>query len=167
MDIKGIGTILTGKSGMGKSECALALIERGYSLVTDDLVYIKKVNDNELKGKGSELSLGFMEGRGLGILNIADLFGIRAVRLEKVIDLNIHFEEWREGVVEDRTGLEREFVDILGVKIPKITIFVRPGRDLARLVEVAAMVEALRLSGHDSAQEFNERLIASMQAKNS
>ena len=163
MDVKGMGTLLMGKSGMGKSECALALIERGYSLVSDDLVNVERINNDEIVGQGSELNQGYMECRGLGILSIADLFGIRAIRLKKRIDLVIVFVEWSEGVDEDRTGLERDYIDILEVRIPKVTIYVRPGRDLARLVEVASMVEALRLSGHDCATEFNEGLIKAMQ----
>ena len=163
MDVKGMGTLLMGKSGMGKSECALALIERGYSLVSDDLVYVERINNDEIIGKGSERNQGYMECRGLGILSIADLFGIRAIRLKKQIDLVIDFVEWSEGVDEDRTGLERNYIDILEVEIPKVTIYVRPGRDLARLVEVASMVEALRLSGHDCSNEFNEGLIKAMQ----
>jgi len=162
LDIRGIGTLLKGKSGIGKSECALALIERGHSLVADDLTFIKLINETELVGSSSELSRGYMECRGIGIINVAELFGIRNVRLEKRIDLIISFEEWTPDVEEDRTGLEENFYAIMGVQVPMISIYVRPGRDLARLVEVAAMVQAAKIMGHDCAQEFNERLIATM-----
>ncbi len=147
---------------MGKSECALALIERGHSLVADDLTYVRRLSERELMGNSSELSRGYMECRGLGIINIADLFGVRSVRLEKRLDLIINFTIWHLGMDEERTGLEENSVEILGLKVPAMEIPVRPGRDMARLVEVAAMVQALKKMGHDSATEFNERLIANM-----
>lgn len=162
LDIKGIGTLICGESGVGKSECALALIERGYSLVADDLTYIKRLSDRELMGSSSDLSRGYMECRGLGIINIAELFGVRSVRLEKRIDLVINFSIWQQGMPEERTGLEENHLEILNLKVPLVEIPVRPGRDMARLVEVAAMVQALKQIGHDSANEFNERLIAHM-----
>lgn len=162
LDIKGIGTLLKGKSGVGKSECALALIERGHSLVADDLTYVRRLGDHELMGHSSELNRGYMECRGIGILNIAELFGIRSVRLEKRIDLVVSFIEWAPGMDEERTGLDQGYYDILGVSVPHVEIPVRPGRDLARLAEVAALIQALKRMGHDSAQEFNERLIEHM-----
>ncbi|MGC9450406.1 MAG: HPr(Ser) kinase/phosphatase [Oceanipulchritudo sp.] len=162
MDVKGIGTLIRGKSGVGKSECALALIERGHSLVADDLVYITLQSERHLVGRSSELNRGYMECRGLGIVNISELFGIRSVRLEKEINLVITFEEWKLGMDEERTGLEHDTFEVLGIRVPHIILPVRPGRDLARLVEVAAMIEALKQMGHDSAREFNDRLIAFM-----
>jgi HPr kinase/phosphorylase len=162
MDIRGIGVLIRGESGVGKSECALALIERGHSLTADDIVYIRLMNEKELVGTSSDLNRGYMECRGLGIVNIAELFGIRAVRMEKNINLVITFENWHQGLEEERTGLESDFFEILGISVPHIRLPVRPGRDLARLVEVAAMVQALKRMGHDSAKEFNDRLIAHM-----
>lgn len=162
LDIKGIGTLICGESGVGKSECALALIERGHSLVADDFTYVRRLSERELLGNSSELSRGYMECRGLGIINIADLFGVRSVRLQKRLDLIINFTIWHQGMNEERTGLEENSVEILGLKVPAMEIPVRPGRDMARLVEVAAMVQALKIMGHDSATEFNERLIANM-----
>lgn len=166
LDIRGIGVLIRGRSGVGKSESALALIERGHSLVADDLVYIRLDNEGVLQGRSSELNRGYMECRGIGIINIAEMFGIRAVRVEKNIDLVVTFEEWQPGMIEERTGLEMESFDILGIQTPHITLPVRPGRDLARLVEVAALVQALKLIGHDSAKEFNERLIQHMSQSN-
>lgn len=163
LDVKGIGVVLRGRSGVGKSECALALIERGHSLVADDLIYCRLEAESELIGSAAELSRGYMECRGLGIINIADMFGIRSVRLEKRIDMVITFQEWRPGMPEERTGLERNYYEILGLEIPHIEIPVKPGRDMARLTEAAAMVQALRSMGHDSAQEFNDQLIAHME----
>ncbi|ADE56149.1 HPr(Ser) kinase/phosphatase [Coraliomargarita akajimensis] len=167
LDVRGIGTLICGESGVGKSECALALIERGHSLVADDLTYVKRLSDRDLMGSSSELSRGYMECRGLGILNIADLFGVRSVRLEKRIDLVINFVAWSAGMHEERTGLEENRMEILGMQVPLMEIPVRPGRDMARLVEVAAMVHALKVMGHDSAAEFNEKLIAHMMSGNS
>lgn len=165
LDVKGIGTLICGESGVGKSECALALIERGHSLVADDLTYIKRLSDREVTGSSNELSRGYMECRGLGIINIAELFGVRSVRVEKRIDLVIKFFNWTKDVVEERTGLGESTINILGLKIPTIEIPVRPGRDMARLVEVAAMVRALKVMGHDSAHEFNQKLIKHMESK--
>ena len=162
LDVKGIGVLIRGRSGVGKSECALALIERGHSLVADDLVHIRKDSENVLRGRSSDLNRGYMECRGIGIVSIAELFGVRAVRVEKTIDLVVTFEEWKPGMLEERTGLEMDKFTILEVAIPHIVLPVRPGRDLARLVEVSALVHALKLIGHDSAKEFNERLIQHM-----
>jgi HPr kinase/phosphorylase len=162
LDVRGIGTLICGESGVGKSECALALIERGHSLVADDLTHVKRLSDRELMGSSSELSRGYMECRGLGIINIAELFGVRSVRLKKRIDVIINFINWTSGMNEDRTGLEEKHIEVLGMQVPLMEIPVRPGRDMARLVEVAAMMRALKQMGHDSASEFNERLIAHM-----
>lgn len=162
MDVKGVGTLIRGHSGVGKSECALALIERGHSLVADDLVYITLKNERILVGRSSELNRGYMECRGIGIINISEMFGIRSVRLSKELNLVITFEEWKRGMDEERTGLEYDSYDLLGIGVPHITLPVRPGRDMARLVEVAAMVQNLKAMGHDSAKEFNDRLIAFM-----
>ena len=162
IDIQGIGTLIRGDSGIGKSECALALIDKGHSLVADDYVNCVKGNDHKVLGRANELSRGYMECRGIGIINVAELFGIKCVRLEKSIDIIVSFIEWQKGVVEDRTGLETKYFDILGIPIPHFIIPVRPGRDMARLVEVAARVHALRTMGHDGAKTFNDRLIAHM-----
>ena len=162
LDIKGIGVMLRGDSGVGKSECALALIERGYSLVADDLTHIKLLDERELIATSPELNRGYMECRGIGIINIAEMFGVKNVRLDKRIDMVVSLHEWTPDVVEERTGLEENFYEILGLKVPEVDLYVRPGRDIARLVEVAALVQALKMIGHDPAHEFNERLIKHM-----
>lgn len=164
LDVRGVGVLIRGESGVGKSECALALVERGYSLVADDYVLVRLVGENSLLGTGKEVSRGFMECRGIGIINVASMFGIRSVRREKTIDLIVSFVHWREGMEEDRTGLELREFSILGRKVPHIQLAVRSGRDMARLVEVAVMVHALRQMGHDPAEEFNQRLIRMMSA---
>jgi HPr kinase/phosphorylase len=163
MDIRGIGVLIRGNSGVGKSESALALIERGHSLVADDTTYIRLFRDQELIGTSSELNRGYMECRGIGIINITNLFGVRAVRVSKRIDLVITFVIWEQGMDEERTGLEENYLTILDQNVPHMEIPVRPGRDMARLIEVAAMVHALKLIGHDSAKEFNDHLIEHMQ----
>jgi len=162
MDIKGIGALIRGSSGVGKSECALALIERGHQIVADDMTRIKLIDERELMASSMELNRGHMECRGIGIINVGEMFGVRSVRLEKRIDLVISLIEWNPNVEEDRTGLEQQFFPILGIEVPHIELYVRPGRDIARLVEVAAMVQALKLLGHDPAKEFNDRLIEFM-----
>jgi HPr kinase/phosphorylase len=162
LDVKGIGVMIRGDSGIGKSECALALIERGHSLVADDLTQIKLLDERELMATSRDLNRGYMECRGIGILNIADMFGVRSVRLEKRIDLVVTLREWTPEVIEERTGLEENSYEILGIKIPHIEFYVRPGRDIARLIEVAALVQSLKKMGHDPAKDFNDRLIAHM-----
>ncbi|HET7537061.1 MAG TPA: HPr(Ser) kinase/phosphatase, partial [Candidatus Didemnitutus sp.] len=162
LDIKGIGVMIRGDSGIGKSECALALIERGHSLVADDLTCIRLLDERELSASSRSLNRGYMECRGIGIINIAEMFGVKSIRLEKRIDLVVSLREWTPEVVEERTGLEENFYQILGIKVPHIEFYVRPGRDIARLIEVAAMVQALKIMGHDPAKDFNDRLIAHM-----
>jgi HPr kinase/phosphorylase len=162
LDIKGVGVLMRGDSGVGKSECALALIERGHSLVSDDLTVIKLRDERDLMASSRRLNRGYMECRGIGIINIAEMFGIKSVRLEKRIDLVVTLREWAPDVLEERTGLEEHYYEILGMKVPHIELFVRPGRDMARLVEVAALTQALKRMGHDPARDFNDRLIASM-----
>lgn len=162
VDIKGIGTLIRGDSGVGKSECALSLVARGHSLITDDVVPIKLLNETELIAISPELNRGYMECRGMGIINITDLFGIGATRLKQRIELVITFVDWTPEIEEDRIGLEDNFYEILGRSVPHSVIVVRPGRDLAQLVEIASMVEALKQNGHHPALEFNERLITRM-----
>lgn len=162
LDVKGIGVMIRGDSGIGKSECALALIERGHSLVADDLTEIKLLDERELLASSRALNRGYMECRGIGIINIGEMFGVRSIRFDKRIDMVVTLKEWSPEVVEERTGLEQNFYEILGIKLPHIEFYVRPGRDIARLIEVAALVEALKKMGHDPAREFNERLIAYM-----
>ncbi|MBP7140763.1 MAG: HPr(Ser) kinase/phosphatase [Opitutaceae bacterium] len=165
LDIRGIGVMLKGSSGVGKSECALALIERGHSLVADDLTVIKLLDERELMASSRPLNRGYMECRGIGIINIAEMFGVKSIRLDKRVDMVVSLHEWTPEAVEERTGLEENKYDILGLQIPHIELYVRPGRDMARLVEVAALTQALKKMGHDPAKDFNDRLIAFMTQK--
>lgn len=165
VDIQGMGLLIRGSSGIGKSEVVLGLIERGSSLVADDITHYRVVDGRELMGTCSELGRGHMEIRGLGVINVTAVFGVSALRIEKRLDLIVTLKDWQEIESIDRTGLEQEYYEILGFYIPHVTIPVRPGRDLARLIEVAAMNQKLKSLGYNSAVEFNERLMAAMQKK--
>jgi HPr kinase/phosphorylase len=165
VDILGVGVIIRGESGIGKSECVLALIERGYSLVSDDVTKVTLVDGREVIGTSAELTRNHMEVRGIGIINVAAMFGVKSIRAEKRVDLVVTLKSWNEVQDVDRLGMEEQFVDVLGVDIPHITIPVRPGRDLARLIEVAAYQTKLKRSGYNPAKELNDRLIAQMSGK--
>jgi len=162
VDILGVGVLIRGESGIGKSEAVLALIERSYSLVSDDVTRVMLVDGRDVFGSCSELTRDHMEIRGIGIINVAAMFGIKSIRHKKRIDLIVTLKAWNDVTDVDRVGMEQEFMKILGVDIPHIIIPVRPGRDLARLIEVAAFQTKLKMSGHNAAQELNDRLIAHM-----
>jgi HPr kinase/phosphorylase len=164
VDILGVGVILRGESGIGKSESVLALIERGYSLVADDITKVTLVDGREVVGTSAEVTRNHMEVRGIGIINVAAMFGVKSIRHEKRVDLVITLKSWNEVSDVDRLGMEQEYVKILDIDIPHITIPVRPGRDLARLIEVAAFQTKLKSSGHNPAKELNDRLISRMAA---
>lgn len=159
VDILGIGTLIRGASGIGKSECVLGLIERGYSIVSDDLTRFRSIEGRELLGVSDTLSRFHMEVRGIGIINIASIFGAGAVRAEKRLDFVVTLKDWHEVEDVDRIGLDRETYEILGIKVPHVTLPVRTGRDLSRLVEVAALDQKLKDMGENSAVEFNQKLL--------
>jgi HPr kinase/phosphorylase len=159
IDVYGIGILILGQSGIGKSETALDLILRGHRLAADDIVEIRKRGQNNLIGKGAEVIKYHMEIRGLGIINIKDLFGIAAIRDRKKIELVIELVEWDQSKDYDRLGLEDETYTILGVEIPHLTIPVRPGRNLTTIIEVAARNQLLKLKGFHSARDFQRRLL--------
>lgn len=162
VDILGVGVIIRGESGIGKSETVLALIERGYSLVSDDITRVTLMDGRDVIGTSAEITRHHMEVRGIGIVNVAAMFGVRSVRREKQVNLVVTLKNWAEVADVDRLGIEEEFTKILGIDVPHITIPVRPGRDLARLVEVAAFQAKLKASGYNPAKELNDRLIAKM-----
>jgi HPr kinase/phosphorylase len=162
VDIMGIGVLIRGSSGIGKSECVLGLIERGYSLVSDDITRFRNLEGRELIGNSKELTRFHMEVRGIGIINVAAVFGAGSVRPEKQLNLVVTLKDWHDVEEIDRLGIDRETYEILGIPIPHVTIPVKSGRDLARLVEVAALDHKLKSMGHDSAREFNERLLRAM-----
>jgi HPr kinase/phosphorylase len=162
VDIQGIGTLIRGASGIGKSECVLGLIERGYSLVSDDMTRIRAIEGRELVGMTSDLTRFHMEVRGIGIIDVAAVFGAGSVRPEKRLDLVVSLKDWHEVDDVDRLGIDRDYYEILGIRVPHVTVPVRTGRDLGRLVEVAALDQKLKSMGHNSALEFNQRLLGVM-----
>ncbi|HZF02623.1 MAG TPA: HPr(Ser) kinase/phosphatase [Methylomirabilota bacterium] len=162
VDILGVGVLIRGESGIGKSEAVLALIERGYSLVADDVTRATLVDGREVVGTSPELTRNHMEIRGIGIINVAAMFGVKSIRKEKTLNLVITLKVWEEVEEVERIGIEQEYVKVLGVDIPHMVIPVRTGRDLARLIEVAAFQTKLKMSGYNAAQDLNDRLIAQM-----
>jgi HPr kinase/phosphorylase len=164
-DVYGVGLLFQGRSGIGKSECVLDLVERGHRLVADDLVIIRRLGQDVLIGRGAEGHGHFMEIRGVGLIDIGALFGIRAVRQQKRIEVVVQLEDWNSATAYERTGLVGQEVEILDVVLPKVVVPLNPGKNITVISEVVAMRHLLRYSGVDSAREFNERLIARMRAK--
>ncbi len=162
VDILGVGVIIKGESGIGKSECVLALIERGYSLVADDITKVSLQDGHLVMGTSSELTRNHMEVRGIGIINVQTMFGVRSIRHRKRVDLVVTLKVWDEVPDVDRLGMDEQYVSILNVNVTHMIIPVRPGRDLARLVEVAAFQTKLKQAGHNPAKELNEMLLARM-----
>lgn len=165
MDVLGVGILLTGKSGIGKSECALDLVIRGHRLVADDMVFIKKKMPAALVGQAEEAIQHLMEIRGLGIINIKDLYGVSSIREKKIVDMKLELVEWDPQHEYDRLGVDDRRVEILGVQIPHLMIPVRPGRNLGSIVEVAARNFLLKGMGYHSARDFQERLMARMDVR--
>ena len=160
MDVFGIGVMITGESGVGKSEAPLELVKRGHRLVADDVVEICKVADVRLVGESPEMVRHLMEIGGVGIINVKNMYGVGAVINSKSIDMVIHLELWDNNKNYDRLGLDEDFTAVLGVKLPKITLPVRPGRNLAIVIEVAASNHRLKKMGYNGAQELQDRLAA-------
>jgi HPr kinase/phosphorylase len=163
MDVFGVGILILGKSGIGKSECALDLILRGHRLVADDMVYIQKRSPSALIGSGFEVIQHHMEIRGLGIINIRSLFGVEAIRERKKIELVLELMEWDDQQEYDRLGFEEEKYPILGVELPMLRIPVTPARNLTTIIEVAARNHLLKVMGYDSALEFEKKLLRKME----
>jgi HPr kinase/phosphorylase len=161
-DVYGVGLLFMGKSGIGKSECVLDLVERGHRLVADDLILVTRRGNDLLIGRGHELQRHHMEIRGIGIIDIGALFGIRAIRQQKRIEVVVQLEEWDDVRTYDRTGLGREHADILGVHLPKVTVPLNPGKNITVISEVVAMDHLLKYTGVDSAAEFDNRLQEAM-----
>jgi HPr kinase/phosphorylase len=158
LDVFGVGILLLGKSGIGKSEIALDLVMRGHRLVADDIVDVKRKAADSVYGTGSEIIKHHMEIRGLGIINIKDLFGVASIRERKKIEIVLELVEWDPHVEYDRLGVEEKKFKILDAEIPMLIVPVRPGRNMTTIVEVAARNHLLKLQGHHSAKEFQERL---------
>ena len=163
VEIYGEGILIIGESGVGKSETAIELLKRGHRLVADDAVEIKKVSNRTLVASSPKIIRHFIELRGIGIVNVRNIFGMGAVKDTENVDLVVNLEQWRSGIEYDRLGLENEYTEILGVKVPLITIPVKRGRNLAVILEVAAMNNRQKRMGISAAQELNQRLTESME----
>jgi HPr kinase/phosphorylase len=164
-DVFGVGLLFRGRSGIGKSECVLDLVERGHRLVADDVVHVTRRGNDVLIGRGHEISRHYMEIRGVGLIDINALFGIRSVRQQKRIEVVVQLEDWDTSREYDRTGLDGQETDLLGVTLPLMTVPLNPGKNLTVICEVVAMNHLLRYGGVDSAQTFNDRLIRRMREK--
>ncbi len=158
VEVYGEGVLLLGDSGIGKSETAIELVKRGHRLIADDAVEIKKVSAITLVGSAPELIRHYIELRGIGIVDVRRIFGMGSVKDSEKIDLIINFENWVQGKLYDRFGLDSEYTEILGIKIPSITVPVKPGRNLAVIIEIAAMNHRQKKMGYNTAEEFEKRL---------
>ena len=158
VDVYGEGMLLIGDSGIGKSEAAVELLKRGHRLIADDAVEIKKVSDTRLVGTAPDLIRNYIELRGIGVINVAKLFGMASIKEETFINLIINIVPWSDQEIYDRLGLENQYVELLGVQVPTITIPVTPGRNLAINLEVAAMNNRQKRMGYNAAVEFTERI---------
>ncbi len=162
VEVYGEGILLLGDSGIGKSETAIELVKRGHRLIADDAVDIRRVSAKTLVGSSPEIIRHYIELRGIGIVDVCRLFGMGAVKETEKIDLIINLEPWEQGKMYDRLGLEDQFTDILGISVPSIVIPVHPGRNLAIIIEIAAMNTRQKKLGYNTAEEFNKRLMESM-----
>lgn len=165
MDVYGLGVLIEGTSGIGKSECALDLISRGHRLVSDDVIVVRRIGTEKITGSAPELLSEHLEIRGLGILNIRDLYGVSAISSAKTIDLSIKLERWDLAGEVDRLGIDPRYTEILGINVPQVLIPVSPGRNLSTLVETAVRVQLLRVRGYDAAQDFVARHTEILESK--
>jgi HPr kinase/phosphorylase len=164
-DVYGVGLLFVGRSGICKSECVLDLVERGHRLVADDIVQVTRRGQDVLIGRGHELAAHHMEIRGIGLIDIPALFGVRAVRQQKRIEVIVQLEDWETAKDSDRSGLARQETVILDVPVPKVVVPLNPGKNITVMSEVVAMMHLLRYSGVDVAAAFNERLIRRMKER--
>ena len=162
VEVSGEGILILGDSGVGKSETAIELVKRGHRLIADDAVEIKRVSSKTLVGTAPELIRHYIELRGIGIIDVRRVFGMGAVKLTEKIDLVVNLEPWEQGKFYERVGMETEYCEIMGIKIPTITVPVHPGRNLAIILEIAAMNNKQRKMGYNTAEEFNKRLMGQM-----
>lgn len=166
VEVYGEGILILGDSGIGKSETAIELVKRGHRLIADDAVEIKRVSAKTLVGSAPELIRHYIELRGIGIVDVRRIFGMGAVKLSEKIDLILNLEMWEKGKFYERFGLEDEYTELLGIKVPSITIPVQPGRNLAVIIEIAAMNNRQKKMGYNTAQEFNKKLMRNIADKN-
>jgi len=165
VDVDGIGVLITGRSGIGKSEIALDLVERGHRLVADDVVMVTRKGEGILMGAGSDVVKHYMEIRGLGLIDVRSIFGIRSIRFQKRVEIIVELQEWRSDVEYTRTGLDHENISLLGVSLPHLKLPIVPGKNITVIVEVIAMDYQLKHYGYDSAKEFAKRLDAAIAEK--
>jgi HPr kinase/phosphorylase len=166
VDVYGIGILFTGRSGIGKSEIAMDLVERGHRLVADDLVIVTRKSEDVLIGNGTENSEHMMEIRGVGLVDIKLMFGIRGVRMQKRVEVEVHLEDWDESKEYERVGLDDKRVEVLGVKIPQIVLPINPGKNITVISETIAMDQLLKTYGYHTAKVFNDNLQKQMKKKN-
>ncbi len=162
IEVYGEGVFIIGESGVGKSETAVELVKRGHILIADDAVNIRKITKYKLNGTSPKLIRNYMELRGIGVVDISRLFGMSSIKKEADIDMIIKMEPWRDDAVYDRLGTEEHFTDVLGVQVPTLTIPVKPGRNLAVIIEVAAMNNRNKKMGHNAAEEFATQITNQM-----
>ena len=158
LEVYGEGILITGESGVGKSETAIELVKRGHRLIADDAVEIKKISYNTLFAESPPLIRHYIELRGIGVVDVMRLFGMGAIKTRQELDLIINIESWQDGMMYDRLGLDTQYTSLLGVRVPILKIPVKPGRNLAVIIEVAAMNNRQKKLGYNSAQEFTERI---------
>lgn len=158
VDVYGVGVMITGRSGIGKSEVALDLVERGHRLVADDVIHLTRPTEGIIIGACSEALLHHMEIRGIGIIDVCSLFGVHAVRFQKRVEIELHLEDWEEGKDYDRTGLEEHYNNYLDVSLPVVNLPIFPGKNITVLAEVIALNHLLKVYGQYTAREFNEKL---------
>ncbi|MTI62146.1 MAG: HPr(Ser) kinase/phosphatase [Firmicutes bacterium] len=158
VDIYGIGVLISGKSGIGKSETAIQLVKRGHRLVADDVIIVKKIGERELVGSAPEVARYFLEIRGIGIINVSTLFGAGAVKDSSEINMVANLEFWDEKKVYDRLGIDSKYDEIMGIKVPEVIIPVKPGRNLAMVLEIAAMNMRMKAMGYNAARDFSAKV---------
>lgn len=161
-DVYGVGLLFTGRSGIGKSECVLDLVERGHRLVADDVVEIVKRGDDVIVGRFREVLQHNIEIRGVGVIDVQAIFGIKAIRMQKRVEVEVHLQDWDENADYERLGLERQYTHILGVAIPRVIVPIFPGKNITVIAEVIALDFMLKIYGYDAAQALNRRILETM-----
>ncbi len=166
VDVYGVGVLFTGRSGIGKSECALDLIERGHRLVADDIVEITRTSEDVIIGRYRDVLRHHLEIRGVGVIDVQAIFGIRAIRMQKRIEVEVQLQEWDDGVDYERIGMENRYTEILGVNIPQVAVPLFPGKNITVISEVIALNFMLKIYGYDAAEVLNERILDTMRSSN-
>ena len=162
VDVYGVGLLFTGRSGIGKSECALDLIERGHRLVADDIVEITRTGEDVIIGRYRDMLRHHLEIRGVGVIDVQAIFGIRAIRMQKRVEVEVQLQQWDDDVDYERMGLENRYTEILGVSIPQVIVPLFPGKNITVISEVIALNFMLKVYGYDAAQVLNDRILENM-----